>query len=186
MSIIPKKLTDAAPHEVRAYATNFLNLEMTGSESDAEVIALVTRAQPGSDQIFVQADDEALQDVEPLGQTMTINDTSRIAGSTGRGDPRVIINIPVGSGDDVISRSDVGVGVNGVVWQLKRGVDLDVPWRVVVALGLTEQDIVRHDFENDSVIVTRAMRFPVNFPRGAPDRDVIRAWHEATDDLVMP
>ena len=189
MSISMKPIEEASAYELRAFATNFLNLEMTGSESDVEVKALIQRAQPEAKTIFVNSEeaDEAM----PLGQTTTISSDDayageRQAGSLGKQDPRVIINSPVGSGDDVLSRSDVAVGVNGVVWQIKRGVDVDVPLRVVEALGLTEQDIVRHNFEDDSVIVTKAMRFPINFPKGKPSDEVMKAWHDRVDDLVMP
>jgi hypothetical protein len=190
MAFSPKKITDAKPYEIRAYATNFLNLELSGSESDAEVLAIVQRAQPGSDQIFVMSDEELPGDPMPLGHVTTeapLN-TDRIAGSTGRGDPRVVINIP-STGEENVGRADVGVGVNGVVWQLKRNTDIEVPWRVVEALGLTVQDIVRHQPGRDNeveVIVTQAMRFPIQFPQGMPSRQEIEEWHERTDGAFCP
>ncbi len=181
-----KKIADAAPHELRKYAADVLNLDLTGSESDAEVLALVQRAQPGNENIFVEqtpVDDEA-----PLtGSFDTINheEAGRVTGSLGRSDPRVVINIPF-QGEDNIGRADVAVGVNGVIWQIKRNHNVTVPWRVVVALGLTVQDIVRHDMEKDEVIITPTMRFPVTFPEGRPDPAVIEAWMERTAEAFCP
>lgn len=184
MPIKNKLLADAEPHEIRAFATNFLNLDMTGSENDAEVLAMVERAQPGISLIFVEEKEEA---EGPLTGTYDIiqQDDGRLTGSLGRGDPRVVINIPFGS-EDTIGRADVGVGVNGVVWQLRRGQNIKVPWRVVEALGLTEQDVIRHDMEKDEVIITKAMRFPIQFPEGMPSRETIAEWRERTDDSFCP
>jgi hypothetical protein len=81
--------------------------------------------------------------------------------------------------------ADVGVGVNGMVWQLKRDVNLDVPWRVVEALGLTDQDIVRHTEEGE-VVITTSRRVQVQFPLGMPSMDDIKAWRARTDDVFCP
>lgn len=181
-----KKLAEATPHELRAFATTFLNLDLSGSESDAEILAMIQTAQPGNENIFVM---EMPASEEPaFGSFDVIVDEpdGRISGSLGRGtDPRVKINIPF-TGEDNIGRADVAVGVNGVIWQIRRGQDVDVPWRVVEALGLTLQDIVRHDMEKDEVIITKAMRFPIQFPEGRPSADVIKAWHEKTDEAFCP
>ncbi|WP_375188407.1 hypothetical protein [Sphingobium yanoikuyae] len=192
MDIKNKPIAEAQPHELRAYATNFLNLETTGSETDAEVLALIQRAQPGISMIFVlnapSADDEPITgsyDVIADEPAATQEAHDRIAGSLGRGDPRVEIFIPM-SGEDNIGRADVGVGVNGVIWQLKRGQNIEVPWRVVEALGLTEQDIIRHDMDKDEVIVTKAMRFPIQFPKGMPNPDIIKEWRARTDSSFCP
>lgn len=180
-----KAIADAAPHELRAYATTFLNLDLTGSENDVEILAAIQRAQPNIETIFVlempQSDEPAFGTFDAIAE----EPSDRIAGSLGRSDPRVVINIPF-TGEDTIGRADVPVGVNGVVWGLKRGQNCTVPWRVVEALGLTLQDIVRHDMEKDEVIVTQAMRYPIQFPEGRPSADVIKAWHEATDDAFCP
>lgn len=184
-TVTQKPIAEAQPHELRSYATNFLNLEMTGSESDADVLALIQRASPGIEQIFIM---QMPTGDEPAAGTFDVaaeTPVERMSGSTGRGDPRVTINIPF-TGEDNIGRADVGVGVNGVVWQIRRGVDVEVPWRVVEALGLTEQDIIRHDMERDEVLVTKAMRFPINFPRGMPSPEAIRAWRERTDAAFCP
>ena len=191
MNIKNKPIAEAEPYELRAYATNFLNLDLTGRETDAEILAAIQRAQPGIALIFVQ-EVEQLDDEPATGTFDVIADapasqvnTDRIAGSLGRGDPRVEIFIPM-SGEDNIGRADVGVGVNGVIWQLKRGQNIEVPWRVVEALGLTEQDIIRHDMDKDEVIITKAMRFPIQFPKGMPHPDIIKEWRERTDSAFCP
>ncbi len=183
------KIADTSPGDRRAYVANVLNLDVTGSETDSQITAMIAAAQPGSDTIFVAVDDATAIDAadaqtDAAAQPVADDSAGRLAGSLGRGDPRVTILIP--ATDDVIGRADVVVGVNGVIWQLKRSVDLDVPWRVVEALGLTVQDIVRHDIEKDEVIITKTPRYTVTYPRGMPPRDLIEAWFERTKNEKLP
>ena len=178
--IQPKSIAETSPEERRAYATTFLNLDLTGTESDDDILAKITAAQPGLATIFVQVEPAPVPEDELLPEEQA----GRMAGTLGRGDPRAIIFIPNVESDDSTGSADIFVGVNGKGWQLKRGVDLPVPWRVVEALGLTAQDIIRHNEQGD-VIKTTAMRFPVQVLK-APSAEEIAAWHERTDNQFCP
>jgi hypothetical protein len=178
--IQPKAIDEASAEERRAYATTFLNLDLVGTESDDDILAKIRAAQPGLATIFVQIEPEPVPETELLPEEQA----GRMAGSLGRGDPRAVIFIPNVETDDNTGSADIYVGVNGKGWQLKRGVDLPVPWRVVEALGLTLQDIIRHDDEGN-VIKTAAMRFPVQVMK-RPTDEQIAEWHKRTDDQFCP
>lgn len=108
--------------------------------------------------------------------------TGKMAGSLGRGDPRAVIRIPVVDTEDGAGARDVVVGVNGRAWQLKRGPDLPVPWRVVEALKNAKMHVVRHSFEEGregDVDIRIADRFAVQMLSG-PSQAEIDEWVERT------
>lgn len=191
-TIKPKLIAESTPEERRAYAINFLNLDITPSASDDDVHSAIRQAQPDVTTIFVavQPDAPFILGTEPLPDAALAPEeqAGRSQGSLGRGDPRAVIFIqPVESADGT-GNEDVYVGVNGRGWQLRRGVDLNVPWRVVEALDLTIQDIVRHrddEGHEGEEVVTQAHRFPVTV-RKAPSEEEVAAWHERTDELFCP
>jgi hypothetical protein len=96
-----KKYEDAQPGQIREYATTFLQLDLKGTESDAEILAAVKRAQPGQEYIFVKFDEpEELQQVggnvtaADLPDVRFVDDAARGKGTFGRNDPRCQIMIP--------------------------------------------------------------------------------------------
>lgn len=191
-SITSKPLDEATPAEQRAYATNFLNLEIHPDASDADVTATIRQANPNVTDIFVMGEVDtapapASAFVEGANE-VTLKpeeEPGRLAGSLGKGDPRAIIEIAIIESEDEQGGADVFVGVNGRGWQLKRGVPLDVPWRVVEALDLAEQNIVRHrqdEGHEGEVIERKAKRFPYIFHERPTDAQ-INDWHKATDHL---
>lgn len=200
MAYTPKKIEEATAHERLTYARDFLNLDgIDEAASDEQVIAAIRGAQPNSPNIFVeevneeeQAHREQAARQQSSGNPMNMNlaqpeegDGEQQKGSLGKNDPRVIILIRSVDQADGLGGHDVPVGVNGVIWQLKRNMDLDVPWRVVEALGLTDQDIVRHTEEGD-VTITTSRRVVVEFPYGMPKFEEIKAWREQTDNKFCP
>lgn len=186
MAITPKKLDDASAQERRLFAANFLNLDLDASASDDAVLSAIRQAQPGSEMIFVEeAAPQIPENVDPAVAAklteMIAEDVGRQAGSLGKGDPRALIIIPELENSEG-KNTDVFVGVNGRVWQLKRGVELDVPYRVIEALRNAKADVVTHSTDADSlgdVNVRTVQRVPFE-GQIMPTAAEIEAWREST------
>jgi len=185
MPIRPVGLDEASAEERFAYARNFLQIDVSPADSDENVRAKITTAQPGVTQIFVNEPDTseeiAAQETTPI-DLREEEAKGKQAGSLGKGDPRAIIFIPPIETEDDSGGRDVPVGVNGRGWLLKRGHDLNVPWRVVIALQNAQADIVRHrndEGHEGEVRVTRAQRVQFNFVEKPSQRE-IDDWLERT------
>lgn len=186
MAIRPISLTEATADQRRDYVRNFLNLEVSGAESDEEISSMIAQAQPGVVNIFVNEPDTPEQvtagetaGTVPLRQEEAVG---RSTGTLGHGDPRAVIFIPVVDSQDDSGARDVLVGVNGRAWQLKRGVELPVPWRVVEALKSAKADIVTHSMEPETlgeVNIRKAQRFGFQVIEG-PSQAQIDEWLERT------
>ena len=185
MAISPKKLADATPQERLAFALHFLNLDVSSTDTDDHVTAKIKQAQPGSDMIFVNAPDSVAEVAAQETESVTLKPeegAGRLTGTLGAGDPRATIFIPNVDTADGLGTRDVLVGVNGRAWQLKRGVDLDVPWRVVEALQNATADVVTHSQEPETlgdVNVQKAQRFGFSITRG-PSQAEIEDWRART------
>lgn len=183
MSLQAIELTDATAQQRLDYATTTLNLDTDEAESDEQIISLIRTAQPGNSKIFVEVS-EGPTEQDKAGDIAPPVTGNRIAGSKGKRDPMATIFIP--KTEMPMGADDVAVGVNGVVWQLKRGFDLPVPWRVVVALGYTEQDLVTHT-ETGDVVVNKSQRIPFTFAAdGHPDKADIEEWFKNTNEAFCP
>lgn len=184
-----KKYADATAAQIRDYAINFLQLEVKPTATESDILALVQSAQPGQEFIFVTYEEPAaLQEVGADVSAFDIpdvrvDDNARGKGTLGQRDPRCIIMIPATDTPD--GQLAVEVGVNGMCWQLKRGVDLDIPLRVFMNLMNTEQEIIRHDPDNDDVITTKALRFPIQV-RSAPSAEEIAKWEQEMSGQFCP
>lgn len=178
MNIRNIPIDEATPDQIRAFATGFLNLELASDATDDAVLSAVLRAQPGSTLIFVKDEDE--QQPEEAAAPPPEAFGNGMAGTLGQCDPRAVIEIPIVESDDKTGEMDVMVGVNGRAWQLKRGVPLDVPWRVVEALKLTIATSVRHDMDTGEEQFSPTKRFPFHF-HSQPTQEQIDEWHRLTD-----
>lgn len=186
MPIKSVQLDQSTPEQRAEFVRNFLNLEIPPSAGDADILAAITAAQPGATMIFVNEpdtpDDMTAQETAgdaPLGPEEA---TGKQAGSLGKGDPRAVIMIPIIETEDGSGSRDVVVGVNGRAWQLKRGHDLPVPWRVVEALQNAEATVIRHSQEEGKegeVISHNSKRFAFSFTDRPPQHE-IDAWLERT------
>lgn len=165
-------ITDATPDQRRSFATDFLNLDVTPEDDDNAVQSKIEQAQPGTKMIFIE---EAEAPIEP--ELRPEETSGRSTGTLGKGDPRAVIHIDSVESEDGSGGRDVLVGVNGRAWQLKRGANLDVPWRVVEALHNAQADIIRH--EDGETTSRKSRRVPVNVISG-PSKEEIEAWRERT------
>ena len=188
MAVITIQLDESTPAQRRAFVTNFLNLDLSAEATDEQVNAAIAQAQPGVKHIFaleeapasaVAPDEEAPIPPEQLAPEER---GQRMHGSLGKSDPRWRIIIPAMETEDGSGGRDVLVGVNGRAWQMKRGVELDVPHRVIVALDNAVQDILRHEDDgqgNVNEVRRRSKRFTYEVI-DRPSKDAIAAWEKAT------
>ncbi len=185
MTIRPIALSEATAEQRFAYAASFLNLPVDSTDSPDAILSKIQAAQPGVTQIFVQdadtpADVAAAETAEV--ELKPEESSGRSTGTLGKGDPRAVIFIDILDTEDGSGSRDVLVGVNGRAWQLKRGHDLPVPWRVCAALDDAVADIVRHSQEEGhegEVIVRPTKRIPYRFIEKPPQAE-IDAWLERT------
>lgn len=190
MSIKNIPLTEATDEQKRQFVTHFLNLEVAADASPNQIEALIQQAQPGTTMIFFEEADEVApapavappSEDAPLPPELLKPEevAARGQGTLGKGDPRWLIEIPIVESDDGTGSRDVEVGVNGRAWQMKRGVPLSVPHRVVVALDLAVADIVRDNMETGDRMVHQAKRFPYQVHE-RPTAAEIADWHTRTD-----
>lgn len=175
-------LADATPEQKRAFATNFLSLDLEPDTDDATIDSLIARAQPGIGHIFVMTGPDAAPEIAAEAAAEPEPQGVGSVGTLGRGDPRAIIQIPVVDTEDKSGENDVMVGVNGRAWQLQRGVDLPVPWRVVIALQNAIGESIRHDPSSGDETKTINKRVSFQFVEKPSDAEIKR-WHEETDAL---
>lgn len=186
MPVKPITIEQATPEQRFDYCKNFLQLEVRGNESPTEIDALIAKAQPGQTMMFIQEpdtpDDMAAAETEGAIPLRPEEGTGKQTGSLGKGDPRCVIMIPVVETQDGSGSRDVLVGVNGRGWQLKRGVDLPVPYRVVAALDSAIADLVTHrqdEGHEGDVVITPSKRFNYQWVE-KPSQDAIDEWLERT------
>jgi hypothetical protein len=177
MAIKPTTLDEATEEQVRAYASDFLNLDVPEGADHTALVAMIERAQPNNRSMFYE-EKPAPAEAAPEGPSEELGSSKGQMGSLGKNDPRWTINIPIVDTEDNSGKNDVLVGVNGRAWQIKRGVDVSVPHRVVVALQNAETNIIRHDEEGD-VVQRLAKRFPFHAVE-MPTQAEIDHWTEIT------
>jgi hypothetical protein len=167
-------IDEASEQQLLDYATKFLNLELAPGTDPR---SLIERAKPGTTEIFYVEDEPQIAHAEDAKGGEPVAGAGGMLGTLGRGDPKWNIIIPVVETEDNSGKNDVLVGVNGRAWQIKRGVEVTVPHRVVIALDNAITDIVRHD-EQGEVDVRKATRFAYQvFSR--PSVEEIKAWDAA-------
>lgn len=177
-----KNINDATPEEVKAYALNFLGIPV-GDDDDAAIRAKVKAANEG-DTIFVAT---RADEVEPQEGTPP-PDVERkgipLVGGLGRDDPKVTLTLHAEERDGVVNNRHKEVGINGVVWLLKRGESITIPYRVYLGLENAERHVITHSQEGE-VQEQKVKNTPFNIEK-MPTAEEISAWHARTDDLLLP
>lgn len=175
-----KNIGDATTEEVRDYATTFLGIPTEGITTD-EVLAKVRAATEG-DTIFVRVAPEPADmagvpppDVEPQ---------SKLQGGLGHSDPKVGIVLHNEERDGNVINRHKEVGVNGVVWLLKRGERIDVPYRVFLALKNAERSVITHNGEGE-VMTQNVKSTPYNIEH-MPSAAEIADWEKRTTNQFVP
>lgn len=189
-----KNILEATPAEIKAFAINFLGLDIDPGADDAAIFASVQQAHPG-ETIFVPLDDadqpviDQAGDPPPRveGSTQPEHGAQRqgLAGSLGRDDPKVTILIHNEERDGEVYSRDKEVGVNGRVWLLQRGKEITIPYRVFLALESAVKDSITHNKSTGEVISTKVKSVPYN-AINRPSSEEIDAWHKRVDQQFCP
>ncbi len=185
-AFLEKKIDDATADEVRLFAASFLGIPTDG-QTDDQVRAAV-RAATETDVIYVRIEPEATHDQTghpPLPPVVATSDEAptKLQGGLGHGDPKVRIILHNEEKDGVIVSRHKEVGVNGVVWLLKRGEEIDIPYRVYLALNNANRDVITHNGEGE-VMTQSVKNTPFNVV-GMPTKDDIHAWEQRTASQFM-
>jgi len=174
-------INEATPDQIRGYASSFLGIP-TDDVADADVLAKV-RASIEGETIFVNiaeepADQTGSDPVRPEGAN------TALVGSLGRSDPKVTLTLHAEERDGVVVNRHKEVGVNGIVWLLKRGESITIPYRVYEALKNAERHVITHtsDGEQREQIV---LNTPFNI-ESMPSEKEIADWHAKTDHQFVP
>jgi hypothetical protein len=104
---------------------------------------------------------------------------TRLGSSDSSRDPRVILNVQKVRVGNEVSNSDVPVGVNGVAFQLKTGIPVDVPYRVYEALNNAQREEITHDDQGE-VVSAMVHAYPFNVME-MPSKAEVKAWREEID-----
>jgi hypothetical protein len=189
----PVSIWEADNTQRRWYALNLLQIDIEG-DTDEAVTSKIMQANAGSEQIFVTDEVAAVDQAGDLpphvdGAThveLAVAHAPGSQGSLGQGDPRVVINIPVEMRNNEAYDRDVEVGVNGRCWQIRRAIDVPVPYRVYLALRAAVGMSVDHKTVGADVVETErnVPRFSPNVVKMPSDAE-IAAWHARTDELEM-
>lgn len=177
-------IDDATPEQRRYFAQSFLGVPIDEDASDDEVLAKIRAAHEG-DTIFVPAetgDPVADQTGSPPPDTEKVG--GGLVGSLGRDDPKVTLTLHAEERDGQVVNRHKEVGVNGVVWLLKRGETITIPYRVFLALDNAERHVITHTSEGE-VREQRVKNTPFNIER-MPPAEEIKAWHERVDNEFVP
>ena len=185
-AFIEKKIDDATAEEVRMFASSFLGIP-TVDQSDDQVRAAV-RAATETDAIYVrvqppEADQTGSPPLPPVSVQGVVEQTVRLQGGLGHNDPKVRIVLHNEEKDGVIVSRHKEVGVNGVVWLLKRGEPIDIPYRVYHALNNANRDVITHNGEGE-VMTQSVKNTPFNVEM-MPPADEIKAWEARTGSQFM-
>lgn len=181
-------IDEATPEQVRGYASTFLGIP-TDDVPDSEVMAKV-RASIEGNTIFVSTDSDGI----PASPSQSGSPPPKpkdgeiggggLVGTLGRSDPKVTLTLHAEERDGVVVNRHKEVGVNGVVWLLKRGESITIPYRVYVALKNAERHVITHTSEGEQREQV-VLNTPFNVER-MPSDEEIKAWHEATDAEFVP
>lgn len=176
------KLADSKPEQRREFAQRWLGVSVDGLTDD-EVLAKITASHEG-DTIFLE------KDAPPVDQTGSPPPKpgeiqgGGIVGSLGRGDPKVRIVVHAEERDGVVDNRHLPVGVNGMVWLLKRGEEITIPYRVFEALNNAERHVITMTKDGEQR-EQRVKNSPFNIVH-MPPAEEIAAWHERVDQLHLP
>lgn len=176
-------IDEATPEQVRGYAATFLGIP-TDDVPDSEVMAKVRASIEGST-IFV-ATDGAIPASQAGSPPPKVEEDKGggLVGTLGRGDPKVTLTLHAEERDGVVVNRHKEVGVNGVVWLLKRGESVTIPYRVYIALKNAERHIITHTNEGEQREQV-VLNTPFNIEKMPSDKE-IADWHAKTDAEFVP
>lgn len=189
-------INDATEIQRRLFAKDYLSLEGIDGMSDDTLLSTIVACNGGSEMIFIAVEQDpaptAQQESATQAKVGPLVDPFRdpatppsggMAGSLGHDDPKVELIIHAENRNGETYNRDVEVGVNGRVWQIKRGVKATVPYRVYLAiLDAVQTNYTHENVGNDVIeVASDAPRVTVQ-PSVLPSKQEIADWHARIDN----
>lgn len=179
-----KNINEATPEELRAFAASFLGIPLDEDATDSEVLAKVMAAHE-SDTIFVSNEPADVdQTGSPPQPAIGQNVGGGLVGSLGRDDPKVTLTLHAEERDGVVVNRHKEVGVNGLVWLLKRGESITIPYRVFSALSDAKRHVITHT--TDGEVREQVVQNTGYNIENMPPASEIADWHAKYDHMINP
>lgn len=179
------KIEDATNKQLLDFCAVILGLEVKQGMSNAQLIAKIDRAAPGTTEIQV-VEEGALAPTpapeqfvgRPVPEQKTTGGGGKVPLSSHHADPKIEVMIP--SSREPGGDRDVEVSVNGFPWQIKRDVWVPVPYRVYEALENareTTYELVQSEYPGapPKKVPRDNYSYPFN-TRNAPSQETLDAW----------
>lgn len=153
------------------------------------LLAVIGAAWPGDSILAVAPEFDTVAAASPFAQETPVSIIAQnsLTGGTGANDPKVIIKIgqtPYPGGKD-----PVPLGHNGKTVVLQRNLLTELPYRYyLVLLDAMRGDLTQEedkDGKMGELLDTEFTNYPLQQVT-LPSPEEIRAWHERTDNVLMP
>lgn len=192
-----KTLEDCTPAELRQHAQINIGLDVPASANRATIIAKLKAANPAIVSIDVPDEPAPSPMLAEFAQVAAMHAQTppalapavlHVGGSMPHynQDPKVRLEIMKTS--DPQRAKEVTLGVNGDTFRMKRGEQIDVPYRVyLVLLDAKENQSVETGEINAMGAPVREWQEVQSYPfqvHAMPTAAEIAAWHAATDNAV--
>jgi hypothetical protein len=174
-------LNDATDTQLRDFAANTLQLDVSAANTRPAVLGLITQAWPNDYIIDLgTVPDGANADQAQPARSRSAADL----GASVYDDP--IVRLKIRQTDQPGGRDPVPVGVNGDVRVIQRDLEADVPFRFFEALNRSERVIVTQNIDvkfgdpaYGDILENRITNYPIEVIE-RPSTAEIEAWRERT------
>lgn len=193
MAMIKIPIEEANAAQLRYYAETVLGLDgVKPGQSAGHLIGKIQAASPDITQVEVPETmieaPEAIQPGKPAAPASASPAPSGREGGHFRYDPKVTLQVQ--STNDGSRPKRVFVACNGDVIEIKRGVDVTIPYRFFLALENAVELRPRESDEinpNTGMPVIEMVEQP-SYPysvKAMPSAEEIAAWHARTKDMAL-
>lgn len=194
MPTIPIEQATAA--QLRAFGEIHLGLEIPRTLNAATALAKIKQADPARTEITIEDPTPAASIASPA-QVAAMQAQVPLAAEPAvlkaggamihfTADPKVKLRVQ--KTGDATRAKDVTIGVNGDVWRLQRGQDVEVPYRVYLALeNAKEHQAVETGELNAMGVAAKEWQEVYSYPFQViemPSKEAIAEWHARTDNAV--
>lgn len=182
-------LADATNRQLLAYAQS-RNLDVAPGANNKAILAKILQADPALTHITVEVDAQAAQPATVAGVTDQASPSipSGQAGAHWKYDP--VVMVYVFPSNDPTRPKDVQIAVNGDAFLIKRGEQVNLPYRFFLALDAAKEDVARDLPELNPATGlplkewTRQHSYPFSNGPLPSDAD-IAAWQERTGKVDL-
>lgn len=177
MQIAKKPIEEASDADLRAFAIDFMQLELAENATRAQTLAALSKVwkQPF---INVTASDDAVQ-----GDSPAVQPKVEAKDLTTRYQDDPVVECIIGTTSYPGGEEPASPCVNGKMLVVPRNIKVKLPYRFYDALRNSYEDVSRPG-PNNTITTTRTTNFPLQ-EVVLPPQSEIDAWHERTKDLVL-